>query len=501
MNINRSRLSSSIGAPMRVLSVATLFLAILVTSSPAYATSQWSRKYEVACSVCHSAFPRLNYFGERFLRNGFQWPDLEPDGDIEGKTEVGPDAFVDQLGNMIGFRLNLDAVRVRANKAVVGGELKTQANFGSPNWGQLFVAGSLFKNVSVFIENEFEGDAFKFTWFHFGFHNLGSKAINFQVGNLSPLEFASYPNRLRIMAPVKGDVFGVKTTGGAQAADNLTISGFRPGIQYYGHGGPVVWWAGVTPGKGTADVNDDRHYWGGIKFEIPADDSDFQGSSVSVWTYQGTDGTPDPAAVGADIDNDFDRVSLQGNLRWTNLDIQARGWTLVTTTGISVLGRRPRSTSLVSRSSAPGRKGSGIRRWPTTRSIRTTHPCRSLRLRKGSMRESSSHFHWHSIRGKTGESVHTEELTSSARIRRPIRSRRTTSLSTSARCSRPGARVDKVPDHSAFTAGIRRTLAHEEILLGWDKTRSRVLTDRRFKKENRLRRAAPREEATRHEAC
>ncbi len=306
-----------------MLAAAALFLALLGASSPAYATSQWSRKYEVSCSVCHTAFPRLNYFGERFLRNGFQWPDVEPDGDTEGKTEVGPDMFIDQLGNMLGFRLNLDAVRVRANRAVVGGEPRTQVNFGGPNWGQLFVAGSLFKNVSIFIENEFEGDAFKFTWFHFGFHNLGSKAINFQVGNLSPLEFASYPNRLRIMAPVRGDVFGVRTTGGAEAADNLSISGFRPGIQYYGYGGPVVWWAGVTPGKGTADVNDDRHYWGGIKFEIPADESDFQGSSVSVWTYNGTDGTPHPAAVGADIENDFDRVSLQGNLRWTNLDVQA----------------------------------------------------------------------------------------------------------------------------------------------------------------------------------
>ena len=124
---------SSVGAPIRVLSAAALFLAILVVSSPAYATLQWSRKYKVGCSVCHTAFPRLNYFGERFLRNGFQWPDLEPDGDIEGKTEVSPDIFIDQLGHMLGFRLNLDAVRVRANKAVVGGELKTQVNFGSPN--------------------------------------------------------------------------------------------------------------------------------------------------------------------------------------------------------------------------------------------------------------------------------------------------------------------------------------------------------------------------------
>ena len=177
--------------------------------------------------------------------------------------------------------------------------------------------------MSIFIENELEPDGFKFTWFNFGFHNLANTtALNFQVGNLSPLDFASYPNRLRIMAPIKGDVFGVTTTGGAAAADNLSVSGFRPGIQYYGYGGSLIWWAGVTPGRAN-EVNDQQHYWGGVRLDIPGVNVDFEGSNVSVWTYRGTDTVPRPSGPLNDIQNDFDRWSVQGNLRWRQADIQA----------------------------------------------------------------------------------------------------------------------------------------------------------------------------------
>ncbi len=57
-------------------------------SSSAMATSQWARKYGQSCVTCHTDFPRLNYYGERFMRNGYQLPDAPADGNTKGKKAL-----------------------------------------------------------------------------------------------------------------------------------------------------------------------------------------------------------------------------------------------------------------------------------------------------------------------------------------------------------------------------------------------------------------------------
>ena len=57
----------------RVFTTLILFLMMsFVTISlqnNAYAVAQWSRKYKTSCTTCHTSFPRLNYYGERFMKN------------------------------------------------------------------------------------------------------------------------------------------------------------------------------------------------------------------------------------------------------------------------------------------------------------------------------------------------------------------------------------------------------------------------------------------------
>ena len=76
MNSNRNMSNKFFPRVFVFLFIAGLFL---VLPRDAGAVSQWARKYEVDCTMCHTAFPRLTHFGERFMRNGFQWPDDEPD--------------------------------------------------------------------------------------------------------------------------------------------------------------------------------------------------------------------------------------------------------------------------------------------------------------------------------------------------------------------------------------------------------------------------------------
>ena len=124
---------------------------ILFPVQDASAVSQWSRKYKVECSTCHIAFPRLNFFGVQFMRNGFQWPGQPPDGDETGKEELSENLFIDTVGNWLGARISLTPLKYKTNDRVRNGKLDDSFNLGNSNWLQFFVAGSIFKNVAVFI--------------------------------------------------------------------------------------------------------------------------------------------------------------------------------------------------------------------------------------------------------------------------------------------------------------------------------------------------------------
>ena len=54
------------------LALFIFILAIVLFSENVNATSQWARKFGMSCSSCHTIFPRLNSFGEEFLKNGYQ---------------------------------------------------------------------------------------------------------------------------------------------------------------------------------------------------------------------------------------------------------------------------------------------------------------------------------------------------------------------------------------------------------------------------------------------
>lgn len=313
--------SSFKGWPGTLSLVVATLLVILAVPTKSEATSQWARKYKVSCTTCHSAFPRLNYYGERFMRNGYQAPDnAEADGNTLGKKEISEDLSIDQLQNIFGIRLSVTPLRAQTNRLEVNSELKSETTIGGVDWYQFFIAGSIAKNFSIFVESENDGHSMHYSWYHLGIHNVGgSSLLNFQVGQLSPLDFTSYSNRLRQIGSVKADVFGIKTSNGL-GEDPYNSSSSRPGIMWYGVEGPVVVSAGLSNGPSATDVNDQMHYWGAVRLEVPeTSDSPWVGSNVSFWYYTGTDAVDTKTAQKT---NDFNRNSIQGNLRYDDWDLQ-----------------------------------------------------------------------------------------------------------------------------------------------------------------------------------
>ncbi len=72
-----------------------LVVGVLAMATPAHAMPGFARKYNVACSTCHTIFPRLNKLGYEFKRLGYRMPP-----DVEDGSAAKP---VTSLDEKIGF--------------------------------------------------------------------------------------------------------------------------------------------------------------------------------------------------------------------------------------------------------------------------------------------------------------------------------------------------------------------------------------------------------------
>jgi len=81
---------------LRVLAIAAAALSVLVPSR-AGAIPAFARKYNVACSSCHEAWPKLNDFGQLFRDNGYRM-NREKDNPAEQNGSYWPIAFRTTVG-------------------------------------------------------------------------------------------------------------------------------------------------------------------------------------------------------------------------------------------------------------------------------------------------------------------------------------------------------------------------------------------------------------------
>ncbi|MDP2323744.1 MAG: hypothetical protein Q8N51_06915, partial [Gammaproteobacteria bacterium] len=63
--------------------LAVLFLATLAIHGAANAMPAYSRQYNISCVVCHSAYPKLNAFGEQFAADNFRMPQWKEVSTVE----------------------------------------------------------------------------------------------------------------------------------------------------------------------------------------------------------------------------------------------------------------------------------------------------------------------------------------------------------------------------------------------------------------------------------
>ncbi|MBL4851342.1 MAG: hypothetical protein JKY90_03560 [Gammaproteobacteria bacterium] len=187
-------------------------IMIVLDIGQAEAVPAFGRKYEVNCVLCHTNEPRLSLFGQQFKENGYQMPG-SADGSSTRKIvlegEQGP-VTLDTLSNIMAVRIRGDIFQPSFNEttaAIISTDTRDGTDVRLPTIINLFFAGTARKDISYFLEgeyNEFEEDpGFGFERAFLQFSNLGGQSVaNIQVGNFDPSGLFSFPTHRQQLNPI-----------------------------------------------------------------------------------------------------------------------------------------------------------------------------------------------------------------------------------------------------------------------------------------------------------
>lgn len=93
-----------------LLASLSFLLSIPLTAEQALAIPAFARKYDVPCSLCHSAFPKLNDFGMAFRDNGFQMGG-DKDNPVNQPAAYWPIAIRTPVGYLYTATNNQDLIK------------------------------------------------------------------------------------------------------------------------------------------------------------------------------------------------------------------------------------------------------------------------------------------------------------------------------------------------------------------------------------------------------
>jgi len=145
--------------------------AMLLASVQANATPAFARSNNMPCAACHTAYPALNGFGRQFKTNGYRIVDAS-------KSEKVTDFEIQNLSNFPISAGIISRPFVKDNPG--NSEIRAVHEL------EIFMGGTIYKNLSGFLEIESEGED--------GFGNvLGLTALNYDFNNAFHVQVAYAP--------------------------------------------------------------------------------------------------------------------------------------------------------------------------------------------------------------------------------------------------------------------------------------------------------------------
>jgi hypothetical protein len=302
-----------------------LFLLVLIAlplvmPARSEAIPAFARKHGFNCMMCHTAYPKLNDWGQRFRDNGYQVPGQQ--GREKNVFETPPPLALRTSTGLNGFH--------RPGQSTEGFDLMGL---------DLLAAGVLVKNVGMFLVYTPRIDEPAADFAGSGpsqpgalesanviFSNICSGAFNFRVGRFEPAYHLFSSKRSYYLlepyevyefdSPANDFVFNDNQTG-------VELTGhFRSGFKY---GAGVVNGTGTTPDNNTA-----KDYYGVISQGFGAGDGESAGQRISAFGYFGEEpialqpaAAASPTGEGASKSNHpIYRYGGSASLNWKTFNLE-----------------------------------------------------------------------------------------------------------------------------------------------------------------------------------
>ena len=375
---------------------ALLALSLLVALVPTsvQAVPVFARKYRTSCQTCHTAFPKLNPFGEAFRLNGYRLP-----GETEAQVKQEPVSlgspayaqmwpravYPSDLPGNAPIAVNVKLADLYESSHGDGGLVIVHNDFQLPQEVNIFAAGTLGQKFGFFSELTYgenpDGSSeveIEHAQLHVNSPFGPEHAVNFKVGKFSP-DLADGFQEMWLMTDNGVDsLFGYDPigihggTGIGEEPAGISLPSSVQGVEMYGvlqH--RLFYTVGVTNGLGspdgsTYDGNSSKDVYArvGYKFggmgldgdttgeTIPANNWQERSFRIGALGYQG-----DGKGIGFDVEDDvgnawsvedrsFSRYGLFASWYWDNLNVFG-----VALRGSDDLWATDYGTSLVTKSS------------------------------------------------------------------------------------------------------------------------------------------------------
>lgn len=172
-------------------------LLVLSTQS-ASAMPEFARRYDMSCAACHSAFPRLNKFGEHFAKSNMRLPNWKETAD-----KIGDDRLVLPAHPPLAIRAQA-YVQARQGKAIdpiTGTSQYAATDFQSPYLVKLLSSAPLSEDLTYYfyaIMGEKGGNGevvVEDAWFRHS--NIFGSGIGMMLGQFS-LSDSMFPREVRM---------------------------------------------------------------------------------------------------------------------------------------------------------------------------------------------------------------------------------------------------------------------------------------------------------------
>lgn len=231
-------------APPALASVAAFVLCsislLVLSTQTASAMPEFARRYNLSCAACHSAFPRLNKFGEHFAKSNMRLPNW-----METSKQLGDErlALPDHVPIAIRAQAYVQARQGRAIDPVTGATQYAATDFQSPYLIKLLSSAPLSKSITYYFyaimaeKGENSTILVEDAWFSYA--DLFGSGIDMMLGQFS-LSDSMFPREVRM--PFQ-DFMVYRMAG-------LT---YDRGVLFSRDAGPLAIDLGVTNGNGIHD--------------------------------------------------------------------------------------------------------------------------------------------------------------------------------------------------------------------------------------------------------